>query len=59
MELPVHPCTWAAEFGIEFGGIGAIEPRGFLEFLQLETRAWHRRTWAGGREETCIPAALA
>jgi hypothetical protein len=32
----------AAEFGFEFDGIRAIEPQGFLEFLQLEAnaRAW-------------------
>jgi UDP-N-acetylglucosamine 2-epimerase (non-hydrolysing) len=36
--FPVHPRTrkMAAEFGIEFDGIQAIEPLGFLEFLQLE-----------------------
>ena len=42
MLFPVHPRTrkMAAEFGFEFDGIRAIEPLGFLEFLQLEARAW-------------------
>jgi len=36
MVFPVHPRTrkMAAEFGFEFDGTRAIEPRGFLEFLQ-------------------------
>ena len=37
------PCThapgrWLPEFGFEFDGIRAIEPLGFLEFLQLEAK---------------------
>jgi UDP-N-acetylglucosamine 2-epimerase (non-hydrolysing) len=40
----MHPRTrkMAAEFGFEFDGIRAIEPLGFMEFLQLEAnaRAW-------------------
>lgn len=38
--IPVHPRTRAAEFGIEFDGIRAIELLGFQESLQLEARAW-------------------
>jgi hypothetical protein len=40
--LPVHPRTRknGSEFGIEFDGIRAREPLGFLVFLQLEARAW-------------------
>ncbi len=55
--FPVHPRTrkMAAEFGIEFDGIQAIEPLGFLEFLQLEANARLALTDSGGvQEETCI-----
>jgi len=55
--FPVHPRTrkMAAEFGFEFDGIRAIEPLGFLEFLQLETNARMALTDSGGvQEETCI-----
>jgi hypothetical protein len=36
--VPSVPAHWevALEFGFEFDGIRAIEPLGFLEFLQLE-----------------------
>jgi UDP-N-acetylglucosamine 2-epimerase len=36
VAFPVHPRTreLAPEFGFEFDGIRAIEPLGFLEFLQ-------------------------
>jgi UDP-N-acetylglucosamine 2-epimerase (non-hydrolysing) len=45
----------AAEFGFEFEGIRAIEPLGFLEFLQLEANARLALTDSGGvQEETCI-----
>ncbi len=55
--FPVHPRTrkMAAEFGFEFDGIRAIEPLGFLEFLQLEANARLALTDSGGvQEETCI-----
>jgi UDP-N-acetylglucosamine 2-epimerase (non-hydrolysing) len=55
--FPVHPRTrkMAAEFGFEFDGIRAIEPLGFLEFLQLEANARMALTDSGGvQEETCI-----
>lgn len=55
--FPVHPRTrkMAAEFGVEFDGIRAIEPLGFLEFLQLEANARMVLTDSGGvQEETCI-----
>ena len=57
MLFPVHPRTrkMAAEFGFEFDGIRAIEPLGFLEFLQLEANARLALTDSGGvQEETCI-----
>jgi UDP-N-acetylglucosamine 2-epimerase (non-hydrolysing) len=55
--FPVHPRTrkMAAEFGFEFDSIRAIEPLGFLEFLQLEANARMALTDSGGvQEETCI-----
>lgn len=55
--FPVHPRTrkMAAEFGLEFDGIRAIEPLGFLEFLQLEANARLALTDSGGvQEEACI-----
>ena len=55
--FPVHPRTrkMVAEFGFEFDGIRAIEPLGFLEFLQLEANARLTLTDSGGvQEETCI-----
>jgi UDP-N-acetylglucosamine 2-epimerase (non-hydrolysing) len=59
--FPMHPRTrkMAAEFRFEFDGIRAIEPLGFLEFLQLEAGARLALTDSGGgREETCIPGSL-
>jgi UDP-N-acetylglucosamine 2-epimerase (non-hydrolysing) len=55
----VHPRTrkMAAEFGLEFDGNGirAIEPPGFLEFLQLEANARLTLTDSGEvQEEMCI-----
>lgn len=55
--FPVHPRTrkMVKEFGLEFDGIRAIEPVGFLEFLQLESNARLALTDSGGvQEETCI-----
>jgi len=50
----------ALEFGFEFDDSRAIEPLGFLEFLQLEANARLALTDSGGvQEESCIPAALA
>jgi UDP-N-acetylglucosamine 2-epimerase (non-hydrolysing) len=55
--FPVHPRTrkMAEGFGFEFDGIKAIEPLGYLEFLQLEANARLVFTDSGGvQEETCI-----
>lgn len=55
--FPVHPRTrkMMDSFGFEFNGIRAIEPLGFLEFLQLEANARLALTDSGGvQEETCI-----
>lgn len=55
--FPMHPRTqkMAKEFGFECDGIRAIEPLGFLEFLQLEANARLMLTDSGGvQEETCI-----
>ncbi|MDD2834695.1 MAG: UDP-N-acetylglucosamine 2-epimerase (non-hydrolyzing) [Methanothrix sp.] len=55
--FPMHPRTrkMAAEFGFEFDGIRAIEPLGFLKFLQLEANARLALTDSGGvQEEACI-----
>ena len=55
--FPIHPRTrkMAERFGFEFDGIRAIEPLGFLEFLQLEANARLALTDSGGvQEETCI-----
>lgn len=55
--FPVHPRTrkMVAEFGFGFDGIKAIDPLGFLEFLQLEANARLTLTDSGGvQEETCI-----
>ena len=54
---PMHPRTrkMVNEFGFELDGIRAIEPVGFLEFLQLEANAKLALTDPGGvQEETCI-----
>lgn len=55
--FPVHPRTrkMMEEFGFELDGIKAIEPLGFLEFLQLEANARLALTDSGGvQEEACI-----
>lgn len=55
--FPIHPRTrkMVNEFGLELDGIRAIEPLGFLEFLQLEANARLALTDSGGvQEETCI-----
>jgi UDP-N-acetylglucosamine 2-epimerase (non-hydrolysing) len=55
--FPVHPRTKkrVKEFGYEFDGIRAIDPIGFLDFLQLEANAKLALTDSGGvQEETCI-----
>ncbi len=55
--FPVHPRTrkMVDEFGFDFDGIQAIDPVGFLEFLQLESNARLALTDSGGvQEETCI-----
>ncbi len=48
--FPVHPRTrkMVGEFGFEFDGIRAIDPVGFLEFLQLEANARLVLTDSGG-----------
>ena len=55
--FPVHPRTrkMVEEFGFELDGIKALEPLGFLEFLQLEANSGLVLTDSGGvQEETCI-----
>lgn len=55
--FPVHPRTrkMVESFGLEFDGIRAIEPLGFLDFLQLEAGARLALTDSGGvQEEACI-----
>jgi len=55
--FPVHPRTkkMIAQFGLDLDGIKAIEPLGFLEFLQLEANARLALTDSGGvQEEACI-----
>ncbi|VVB67699.1 UDP-N-acetylglucosamine 2-epimerase [uncultured archaeon] len=55
--FPIHPRTrkMVQRFGFEFDGIRAIEPVGFMEFLQLEAGARLALTDSGGvQEETCI-----
>jgi UDP-N-acetylglucosamine 2-epimerase (non-hydrolysing) len=55
--FPVHPRTrkMIQSFGFELDGIRAIEPLGFLEFLQLEAGARLALTDSGGvQEEACI-----
>ncbi len=48
--FPVHPRTrkMVESFGFELDGIQAIEPLGFLEFLQLEANARLALTDSGG-----------
>jgi UDP-N-acetylglucosamine 2-epimerase (non-hydrolysing) len=53
----VHPRTQSRikEFGLSLDGINAINPMGFLEFLQLESNARLILTDSGGvQEEACI-----
>ncbi len=53
----VHPRTQSRikEFGLSMDGINAINPTGFLEFLQLESNARLILTDSGGvQEEACI-----
>lgn len=55
--FPVHPRTRKriVEFSLDLDGVRAIEPVGFLEFLQLEAGARLALTDSGGvQEETCI-----
>jgi len=53
-SAPTHEEV-ALEFGFDFDGIRAIEPLGFLEFLQLEANARLALTDSDGvQEETCI-----
>ena len=55
--FPVHPRTrkMVKSFGFDLDGIRAIEPLGFLEFLQLEAGARLALTDSGGvQEEACI-----
>lgn len=55
--FPVHPRTRKRieEFGLDLHGVRAIDPVGFLEFLQLEAGARLALTDSGGvQEETCI-----
>ncbi len=55
--FPVHPRTkkMIKEFSLETDGIRAMDPVGFLEFLQLEANARLALTDSGGvQEETCI-----
>lgn len=55
--FPVHPRTRKRieEFGLDLDGVRAIDPVGFLEFLQLEAGARLALTDSGGvQEETCI-----
>lgn len=55
--FPMHPRTrkMIRQFGFEFDGIKAIDPMGFLEFIQLEANARLVLTDSGGvQEETCI-----
>lgn len=55
--LPIHPRTkkMVESFGFQLDGIKAINPVGFLEFLQLEANSRLVLTDSGGiQEETCI-----
>ena len=55
--FPMHPRTrkMVEQFGISLDGISAMNPVGFLEFLQLESNARLVLTDSGGvQEETCI-----
>lgn len=55
--FPVHPRTekMITSFGLKIKGIQTIKPMGFLEFLQLESKARLALTDSGGvQEESCI-----
>lgn len=55
--FPIHPRTrkMVESFGFELEGVKAINPIGFLEFLQLEANARLALTDSGGvQEEACI-----
>ena len=55
--FPIHPRTRKRieEFNFDLDGVRAIDPVGFLEFLQLEAGARLVLTDSGGvQEETCI-----
>jgi UDP-N-acetylglucosamine 2-epimerase (non-hydrolysing) len=55
--FPMHPRTkkMVEQFGVPLDGISAMNPVGFLEFLQLESNARLVLTDSGGvQEETCI-----
>jgi UDP-N-acetylglucosamine 2-epimerase (non-hydrolysing) len=55
--FPIHPRTkkMVESFRFELDGIKAIDPIGFLEFLQLEANSRLVLTDSGGiQEETCI-----
>jgi UDP-N-acetylglucosamine 2-epimerase (non-hydrolysing) len=55
--FPVHPRTekMIDSFGLRTSGIRTLKPLGFLEFLQLESKALLVLTDSGGvQEETCI-----
>jgi UDP-N-acetylglucosamine 2-epimerase (non-hydrolysing) len=57
MVFPLHPRTekMVRRFKLKTGGIRTITPRGFLEFLQLESQARLALTDSGGvQEEACI-----
>jgi UDP-N-acetylglucosamine 2-epimerase (non-hydrolysing) len=54
---PVHPRAKKrlAEHGLDTSGLRLVEPLGYLEFLQLESRALLVLTDSGGvQEEACI-----
>jgi len=55
--FPVHPRTekMIKSFDLKLKGFQMIKPRGFLEFIQLESNARLALTDSGGvQEETCI-----
>jgi UDP-N-acetylglucosamine 2-epimerase (non-hydrolysing) len=57
LVFPVHPRTekMIKSFGLKIKGIQTIKPMGFLEFLQLESKARLALTDSGGvQEESCI-----
>jgi UDP-N-acetylglucosamine 2-epimerase (non-hydrolysing) len=57
LVFPVHPRTekMIKSFGLKLKGFQIIKPRGFLEFIQLESYARMALTDSGGvQEETCI-----